>query len=124
VPEIQRFRKKPTVTAMIRWDGTDEARRLIAEHSGKPVPADTRQGALSVWVQKSAAWMWLPLGDWAALEADGTGIYPLAEDVRLASYETADAARGVLDEPCKPCGCLSFGEDCDECRTDPVAPPS
>jgi hypothetical protein len=86
---IRRFRKRPALVEMIRWDGSERARLLIAEHSGKPVPADTQQGALNVWVQKSAAWMWLPPGDWAALEADGAGIYPLADEVRVASYEAA-----------------------------------
>lgn len=89
-PPIERFRRKPSVTAMIRWDGTDQARRLIAGHSGKPVPEDTRQGALSIWVQKSAAWLWLPPGDWAALEADGTGVYPLADDEVREAYEPED----------------------------------
>jgi hypothetical protein len=93
VNEIQQFRKKPTVTQVIRWDGSDEARKLIGDRSGDFEYGGVREdGALSIWVTKSDTWMWLPRGDWAALEADGTGVYPLAEDVRQASYEPADVA--------------------------------
>jgi hypothetical protein len=94
---VRSFRKRATVVQMARWDGSDEARRLISERSGKPVPADTLRGAISVWVQKSAAWMWLPPGDWAAFESDGTGVYPLAEEVRAATYEPDGAEPAPLN---------------------------
>ena len=37
-----------------------------------------------------------------------------------ATQEADLPSGGVLSEPVKPCGCLSFGEDCDKCRIHPV----
>jgi hypothetical protein len=36
--------------------------------------------------------------------------------------ETIFDLGGVLSEPVKPCGCLSFGEDCPQCRIHPTCP--
>ena len=96
---VQRFRKRPVVVDMIRWDGTEEAQRLIRRNSGASpfVCSDPAcAGALMVWVGKGQANAHVPLGDWVALEPDGTGVYPLTEADREAGYEPV--TEGVSDE--------------------------
>jgi hypothetical protein len=95
---VTTWRKKPVEVQMIRWDGTDEAARLITEQSGRPgsdVMLDG--GSLQVWVEKSQAHMLLARGDWAALERDGVGVYPVTDEARQDAYEPAAEDQGDAD---------------------------
>lgn len=91
---LRSFRKRPVSVRMIRWDGSDEARQVIRRHArsspwlcGDHEREGAHDGALIVWVQKGGTHAHVGLGDWVALEPDGTGVYPVAADVFEATFE-------------------------------------
>ena len=82
-----------------------------------PKPAVTLQRAYTFNPRQAAARLGIDLGpaEWVVLEVDNG-------DLDVLVRRPADNPCAPLAEPVKPCGCLSFGEDCDACRTDPVTP--
>ena len=84
---VTRWRKKPVIVDMIKWDASDQAFNAISNNGGKPEFVSIPGGQLRIWVEKSQAWMYLSLNDWAVIESDNSGVYPCTASVHVASYE-------------------------------------
>ena len=90
---VQRYRKLPVVVEMIRWDGSEEAWQLIANHGG--VPERLPDGSINIWVDKSDAEMNLDVGGWVIIEPSGTGVYPCTAEDQERGYEPAEPGHGT-----------------------------
>jgi hypothetical protein len=54
-------------------------------------------GSLQIWVAKSQAHMMLRRGDWAAIERDGSGVYPITEADQADGYEPVEVPQTLTD---------------------------
>lgn len=95
-PGVTRWRKKPIDVDMIRWDGSDEAWQLIANHGG--LPEHLPDGSINIWVEASQAEMNLDQGAWAVIEPDGSGVYPCRAADHATTYEPAGSPDPAGDE--------------------------
>lgn len=99
---LTRWRKRPVTVEMISWDGTDEALNLIRLHEQAPGDFEAEVlsgGSLNIWVFKSRAILNLRRGDWAAVERDGSGVYPVTAGEHRDTYEPLDDAHCTVTVP-------------------------
>lgn len=94
------FRKLPQDVEMMCWNGENLGaiaawvdgilgQMAATAHDFEVIEDFVSVGKpkLSFWCTKSLATVTIAAGDWIALESDRTGFYPLAADVKEASYE-------------------------------------
>lgn len=93
------FQRRPSRTEMIQWRGDNrdeiEAWARVQQDTWPFMePLDLRATsvatALRFHVAKGSSLCTIVLGDWIALESDGSGYYPIACDVQAATYEPVD----------------------------------
>ena len=65
--------RKPAPVRMVRWDGSDEAFRVIAMAGGQPRRATLLDGWLVVYVDTLRTLVTVEPGDWIVLE-DPSGV--------------------------------------------------
>lgn len=80
----RQFRKRVSIVTAVQWTG-DNAKEVTA-HAGDAF-AVSPSGAAVLWIEKSQAWSSLGEGTWVVAEQDGSGFYPVTDDVWQATYD-------------------------------------
>ncbi len=86
--------RKPATVRMVRWDGTDDAFRVIAMAGGQPRRSALLEGWLVVYADSLRTAVAVEPGDWIVLE-DPSGVTVCRRQDHDRLYGTGPAGAGT-----------------------------
>lgn len=90
-----KYTKRPIEVEAYQWIPEDPymAGRIAGLLIAKDIDFKiTEHKCLSVWVEKSNAYIEIEHGNWMIVEPDGQGVYPCSNEVFIETYDVAAEA--------------------------------